>query len=437
MTAKAGSAPSQQVLKAQLSDVRSLASLLRPVAIATVASVTISTAGLRVVTEQERCVQAVAYVSSAIFSRFDFRPPSPSASRQHAEYTDDLDSLDPDQASLEFDINLATLLECINIFGGATASASSASSWQQQPNSSGKAWRSGFEPTGDGSDFTQMASKPGPDAGRATTMQIRWKGIGYPLILLLEEQDVVTRCELATFEPGLGVELAYNHDDTQAQAIMTSECLLDALQGIDNAFCSKVTLLFSNTYVASRNGQRPHRTQTPASAASSLPLGRPTFKIISDGAHGTAEVELPNDSAVLERFSCARDTSHAYRYAHFARLNRALQASIRVSLRVSDTGLLSVQLMMPRGTGVAQQSTSSKTKQTAPASTSAPGHGFLEFLIAPLDLDGNDVDEARGSRTPRADGHADATEDAYMSDSREEKHNIGGGNEESGERNGW
>ena len=42
--------------------------------------------------------------------------------------------------------------------------------------------------------------------------------------------------------------------------------------------------------------------------------------------------------------ACARDR---YRYSHIVKTLRALQSSVKTSLRIDDEGLLSLQFMMP------------------------------------------------------------------------------------------
>ena len=48
--------------------------------------------------EQAKCVQANAFIQSSLFQQFEFRQP----------------------ASLAFRVNLTTLIECLNIFGGGS-----------------------------------------------------------------------------------------------------------------------------------------------------------------------------------------------------------------------------------------------------------------------------------------------------------------------------
>lgn len=372
-----------EVLKAQIDDVRVLGALLRPIAFAAVANFSISDAGIQVTTESERSVQAVAYVASSIFNSYEFTPPAEQQGESHGGSSMRLDSPPP---SMEFDINLHTFLESLNIFGGAPpgnafttakgGSASGRNTWQ--PGGGGFRPASTNEDGGGGPN----TARPWDPTQRATTMRMRWRGTGYPLILLLEEQDVSTRCQIATFEPSTAHEnhllLAYHQEDTQAQAILPSEYLFDALQSVDQASCSKITVLFSNSYAPTVSSSRARST----SLSSSLmppPTGKPILKLTSDGDFGTAETELPNDSSVLEKFTCARTTCNAYRWSHFARIIKAVQYAYRASIRVSDRGLMSIQLMMPKGTG-----------------GGGGDNGFLEFLIVPLDEDGHTQDDEDG-----------------------------------------
>lgn len=283
-----------EVLRAEISDVAVLGTLLRPIAFAAVATFSVSEAGLQVTTEADRSVQAIAYASHAIFSRFQFEAPpdqQPPASNASS-------ALDAPPPSLEFDLNLHTLLECLNVFGGAPT-GNSFTSKRDQPRDrfargGSPRWREDDEEPRTGAF---RGPHPGREESKATSMRMSWRGTGYPLILLLEEQDVTTRCELATFEPGYNLGLVYSHEDTQAQAIMTSEYLLDALQSIDRSSCSKVTLLFSNSYSVSRGRKRQGRTSSSqsvglgmTSSIDSAGVGQAMFKISSDGDFGTAEV---------------------------------------------------------------------------------------------------------------------------------------------------
>lgn len=58
------------------------------------------------------------------------------------------------------------------------------------------------------------------------------------------------------------------------------------------------------------------------------------------------QLDYPNDRDVLESFECATMVKFTYRVAHISCALRALQASLRTSLRIDDEGLLSLQLIM-------------------------------------------------------------------------------------------
>lgn len=416
--------PPPPVLKAEIADVRALASLLRPISFAVVANCSISEAGLQFTTEADRSVQAVAYVSWSIFDVFEIHVPTSSLHERGGDVDGENGSpdgytsqLDPDTPSLGFDISLSVLLECINVFGGAPSSS----------NNSFTGRREGLATTGGGGGGgVHPEDRFARDEAKATKLNMLWRGVGSPLILVLEEQQnssVTSRCEIATYEPAFALGLEFSHQDMQAQAILPSAYLLDAFQSIDQASCSTVSLLFSNNYSKSRSKASETRTYSSTTisqqseAQESLAGGtgtRAMFRIQADGDFGTSETEFPDEASVLELFSCACETRFSYRFSHFARLLKALQCSLRASMRVSDLGLLSVQLMMPKGTGNADVGTvgghgNSKKRARNDATAiptgttaAAEGHGFLEFLIAPLDeeLDGDvdrrEEDEAGG-----------------------------------------
>ncbi|CAO1614653.1 unnamed protein product [Sympodiomycopsis kandeliae] len=391
------------VLRAEIDDVRVLGALLRPIAFAAVANFSISDAGIQVTTEADRSVQAVAYISCSLFSQFAFDP-SIGTEGVSSTHTSNLTSLDAELPSLDFDLNLHTLLECINIFGGAppgnTLSGKGAFSSNKEARSN-KPWSRSVDAADDRDDAAQpgrfTASRPGEESLRATSMRIRWRGIGYPIILLLEEADVTTRCELATFESKDTNNLSYYHQDTQSQCILSSDYLYDALQSIDQSSCSKITLLFSNSYL-------PDPTQPQQSLPSSS-VGKPMFKLISDGDFGSCETEFFPDSNVLEKFTCSRLTVNSYKWSHFTRLTKAIQYSVRSSIRVANSGLLSLQLMMPKGTGGGGGG--GKNDMDNAGRTTEQDHGFLEFLIVPLDEDGHASFEADEQRDKQVGGDDD------------------------------
>jgi cell cycle checkpoint protein len=62
-------------------------------------------------------------------------------------------------------------------------------------------------------------------------------------------------------------------------------------------------------------------------------------------------MDYPNDRDVLETFECSTMVKFTYRVAHISCALRALQASLKTSLRIDDEGLLSLQFVMAGGPG--------------------------------------------------------------------------------------
>ena len=90
--------------------------------------------------EDAKCVQTNAYVKSDIFQEYRLRQ-----------------SKEEEEEDISFAVNLGTVLECLNMFGGT-----------------------GLEGGGAGSPNLKMC----------------YAGYGHPLILMLEEQGVVSDCKI-------------------------------------------------------------------------------------------------------------------------------------------------------------------------------------------------------------------------------------------------
>lgn len=64
-------------------------------------------------------------------------------------------------------------------------------------------------------------------------------------------------------------------------------------------------------------------------------------------------MDYPYDRDVLETFECLQPVKFTYRVAHIASALKAMQTSIKTSLRIDEEGLLSLQFMMTSaGSGI-------------------------------------------------------------------------------------
>lgn len=91
----------------------------------------------------------------------------------------------------------------------------------------------------------------------------------------------------------------------------------------------------------------------------------PRLRLRAVGQYGSTEMDYPNDREVLETCECAQPVSFTYarfprrsrsvadvefgryKFSHIARAMRALQLSLKTSLRIDNEGLLDLQFLMP------------------------------------------------------------------------------------------
>lgn len=159
---------SEYVLIAKLDNARTLANILKAIHFTESAIVFASDNGLKITTEDSKCVQANAFVQAGLFSDFTIR-----------------------QEQATFKVNLAVLLDCLNIFGSS------------------------------------------PTPGATTALKMCYESYGCPLQLLLEENGVLTDCSLKTLEPEETLDFNFNSLNVVNKIIMKSECLKEAFAELD------------------------------------------------------------------------------------------------------------------------------------------------------------------------------------------------------------
>ncbi|KAL7283007.1 hypothetical protein ACG7TL_002431 [Trametes sanguinea] len=345
-----------RVLTASVHDFRYFAALLRGVNFANRASVSITADGFTVTVEEARCLTATAFVFSHVFDEFIYNPDAARPS-QRSQPEDEDDEL----TATAFEIPLGTLMDCLNIFGTAGL-APGASQKKKKSQGDGdesdggvggeRANAKGKGRADDAPGNTTLDQWFAP--GKGTGMRMSYAGPGHPLTLLVAEESggPTATCEITTWDPEPRLELAFDSDAAVLKIILKSSWLRDALSEIDPS-TEKLTII----------GNPP---PPPGRAArSSAP---PCFRLKAVGQFGSTEMDYPNDREVLETCECARPVAFTYRFAHITRALRALQSSLKTSLRIDDEGLLSLQFMMP-----------------APRRPGRRSQAFIEFWCLPLE----------------------------------------------------
>ncbi|KAL1916305.1 uncharacterized protein VTP21DRAFT_5922 [Calcarisporiella thermophila] len=313
----------EPILFAKLKNVKSLANLLRAVHFKERATCIISRRGLQFVVEDSRCVQARAYLQESMFQEYRFRGDQAETQQEAAESKHG-DEEEEDQLVI-FGLHLTALIECLNVFGSAGPLTGGSQVGQQ----------------GTQGNNLNLFNQPEP-FGRmgATACQIEYRGPGADLVVTLEENGIVTLCKLTTQDAEAPLYFNFDSSSVLQKIIMKSEWLRDAFSELD-ASSENITFLIS-------------------------PVA-PFFKLSTFGITGSAEMEYPKDTDVLESFNCNSVVKNSYKFSHIQHSLKALSASIKTSIRTNERGFLSMQFMIP----------------TADAKFS-----FVEFVCSPLVTDG-------------------------------------------------
>jgi len=105
----------EPVLRAKARDVRTVASLLRPIALTKFCQVNVSEAGLQIVTELNGVLQATAYIGSGLFDEYQYNP----SAEDLYDLEDEESGPDNHTPITTFDLSLETWLQCLNIYNTA------------------------------------------------------------------------------------------------------------------------------------------------------------------------------------------------------------------------------------------------------------------------------------------------------------------------------
>ncbi|GIY88527.1 cell cycle checkpoint protein RAD1 [Caerostris darwini] len=176
-----------------------------------------------------------------------------------------------------FKVNLNVLLECLNIFGGKN------------------------------------------NPGSITTVKICYSGYGSPLVLLLEENGVITDCKLQTMEPDDILDFEFTPSKVINKIIMQSEILKEVWADLD------------------MNSDVLEILMSPA---------EPYFQLTTKGTLATTHINFSKDSDMIESFECTSTLKNRYQISLIKPSLRALVQSTKVSIRTDDRGFLCMQYMI-------------------------------------------------------------------------------------------
>ncbi|KAK4543898.1 hypothetical protein LTR36_004672 [Oleoguttula mirabilis] len=335
-------ASNRPVFSAVSSSARQLLMLLRCISFAKKAHVRISAEGIRFSTEEGSVVEAFIFLEKALFSSYAYHPPPPPSSQDNP----------PDPPT--FEINLTSLLETLNIFS------------LSDPNATKR--------PGDYDNFAshRLNRHAGINAfsnhalGMTGVCTFNYDGEGSPLSIHMSESGVTTTCDLTTYEADSAEEIPFARDSLAIKTIMRSTYLLDAVTELSSLTPAHLTLVASPT-------SRPGADMSLSAA----------------GALGSATVDFTADTSsetpILETFYCPNKVSASFKFGLFKHAQRAMAVATKVSLRLDEDGVLSLQFLVEVG-----------ASSGGGGGEGGEGCAFVDFRMVPLvegegELDGADA----------------------------------------------
>ncbi|GAA5836231.1 hypothetical protein JCM5353_002650 [Sporobolomyces roseus] len=397
------------ILVATMPDVRPLASLLKSLSFKSRATLKIDSIGLRMIVEEGRSIQAHAFISSSCFSTYSFSldPQDPSAFYDETPHSQshDVDESSPSQEEsspapeprgggpphCEMTVSLSTMLECLNIFGNAGVGSSNPFKRDYDGDSEKRIrgrggdeeeeneGRGGGGGGGGGRRWGRDKEKgAGGGEEKQTSLKLSYKGLGEPVVLLLEEGGIVTRCELTTYEPEGLLDLTFIDQERVQRLIMKSEWLRDALLELPPS-SEKLSISFSPIK------DQVDEDEQGVDEEDVIPL----FRLEATGAAGSTEMDYSDNKDILEVFECENPIRNSYKFSHIQLTKHALNNSIKTSIRTDDYGLVSFQFMIPLSSNPAKLGLGKKKGGGiggAGAAAAEEGRvAYVEFLCVALD----------------------------------------------------
>jgi cell cycle checkpoint protein len=268
-----------------------------------------------------------AFLSKSLFTTYTFRAPPQQRDSQH----ENLDSEDETEERAEptnlptFQISLPALLETLQIFG-LTDPATQKPPWAR-----------------DNPTSTAFSNNV---LGMNNMCRIAYDTPGSPLSIILTEATIRTTCDLTTYEPAFADEIPFNRHTLAFKTIMRGTWLFDAISELSSTTPERLTLW------ARMKGQKPY-----FALSSSGTLGSARVEFNNDNPHKMARPPPPADTAadaspptnLLETFQLGdADTPlrSSYKFSLIQRAARAMSVATKVSVRMDDQGVLSLQFMI-------------------------------------------------------------------------------------------
>jgi len=290
------------ILTAVSSSVHQFHRLLRCINISTKAQVQISPDGLRFSVEDARVIQGVAFLEKTLFTSYRFDQPARTLEDNASQA-----NFDPDMPI--FQISLSALLETLSIFGATDTN---------RERLARDFYTSGITNARNGAVSAAFDTRT---LGMAGVCRIGYRSLGDSLNITLEEGNVTTTCQLTTYDPETFEDIPFDRDSLTLKIIMRASLLFDAVQELSSTGPDRLTLICSPSHAAA-------------------------FRLSASGDLGSASIDFTNEPQLLETFQCHRRDVNVYKFSMFKSASKAMAMASKVSIRIDDQGVLSLQFMV-------------------------------------------------------------------------------------------
>ncbi|KAI5864782.1 Rad1-domain-containing protein [Durotheca rogersii] len=281
-------APQQPLFRAVASSTKQIYHLLKCISFTPKVQVQITQDGIRFAADHSRVMQGVVFLDKALFTTYTLNVP------------------DEGSTLPQFQMNLAALLEALQIFGAVDVAARAARAEAETYRSNLRNYRQDV--------FSHQA------LGIPGTCCFVYEEDGSPLSIILEETGVKTRCNMVTYTPESPDDIPFDRRDLCFKIIMQARWLLDGLSELAPIAPARITIAASPD--------------------------APYLSFTSSGSLGSASVDFSSGRDLLETFSVRDRWVQSFKFDFIKSASEAMRIANKVSFRGDGQGVLSLQFMV-------------------------------------------------------------------------------------------
>lgn len=253
---------------------------------------------------------AQVFLDEALFTSFNYRPVGNTVAEGRDPLRETGQGPESAYEIASFEVSFPALLECMQIFGSdSSGSRAKEERKQSYDRHAGSSAATAIDRVFDARNL-----------GMHGSCRFTYTEPGSPLNLILQVAGLTTVCQLATYETTQIEEIPLQRDDLLLKIIMKATWLHDAISELSSTGPQNLVLFAS-------------------------PL-QPYLKLSSEGPYGSISVEFSKDPKLLEAWQIVEESVNVYQFSSIKSTLKAMSIASKVSMRVDNQGVLSLQFMV-------------------------------------------------------------------------------------------